>query len=52
MRVADEEYLCPQCERMVTPMSTCGDMECPLFSPRYDDEEDVISLAPMGVDYE
>ena len=49
-KVMNEVYVCPRCERSVTPLSTCGDMDCDLFDPRYDDEENVLTLPVLEVD--
>jgi len=41
MKVANETYICERCEREVNPMhGSCDDLECPLFDPRYEEEEE------------
>jgi len=40
MRIINEVFICERCEREVDPMhSSCDDMECPLFDPRYEENE-------------
>ena len=40
MGVLDETYVCERCNRTVNEMtSTCGDIDCPLFDPRYEEDE-------------
>ena len=51
-KLMNETYTCPRCERQVTPLSSCDDMDCDLFDPRYDEEEDVLNLCVLEVDYE
>lgn len=41
MSEVDETYICERCERTVNPLtSTCGDITCPLFDPRYKEDFD------------
>ena len=41
MHVIDETYQCGRCGDTVNPKSgTCGDIECPLFDPRYETGEE------------
>lgn len=42
----DETFVCESCGRTVTEQySTCGDIHCPLFTPRYEvGDEDIEEL--------
>lgn len=42
MGILDETYVCERCNRTVNEMtSTCGDITCPLFDPRYEEEDEM-----------
>lgn len=41
MGILDETYVCERCNRTVNEMtSTCGDLLCPLFDPRYEEQQE------------